>query len=299
MKIRIGTRGSKLALWQANYIKSLLEANFPSIKTELVIIKTKGDEIQNVSLTEIGGKGLFVKEIEKALLARQIDIAVHSMKDMPAEIPDGLYIAATPRAEEPWDIIVFNKKTSFSSLKEGAIIGTTSLRRIVQLKRLNPKLTFRMLRGNLDTRMKKLMTGEYDAIIVAYAGVNRLGIKPEFMEKLNIIPAAGQGIIAIEAHKDDNRIKPLIEPLNDLHTFYRANAERGFVTRLGANCQIPAGAHAIVNESKIEITGFISDPEGRIFYTQTVSGSREQSFNTGVALARQLLESGGYKIIGG
>ncbi|MGB9735660.1 MAG: hydroxymethylbilane synthase [bacterium] len=299
MKIRIGTRGSKLALWQANHIKSLLEKNFKSIDVELIIIKTSGDKIQNVSLTEIGGKGLFVKEIEKALLSKQIDIAVHSMKDMPAEIPDGLFIAATPPAEQPWDVIVFNKSATFSSLNEGAIIGTTSLRRIVQLKQMNSKLTFSMLRGNIDTRIKKLMSGRFDAIIVAYAGLHRLGIKPEFMEKLNIIPAAGQGIIAVEIRKNDTEIEAIVNTINDLPTFYRAGAERGFVTGLGANCQIPAGAHAELIDNEIEVTGFIADPEGRVLYKDSKRGTKEEAYNVGLRLAERLLMAGGDRIIRG
>lgn len=297
MKIRVGTRGSKLALWQAHYVKSLLEINFQFINVELVRIKTSGDKIQNVSLTEIGGKGLFVKEIEKALLSDQIDIAIHSMKDMPAEIPDELFVAATPTAEEPWDVIVFNKPIKFATLNSNAIIGTTSLRRIVQLKRINPSLIFGMLRGNIDTRIKKLMLGKFDAIVLAYAGIKRLGIKPEFMEILDIIPAAGQGIIAVEARKDDTKIKPILNAINDPFTFLRANAERGFVTRLGANCQIPAGAHAQIVNNKIEITGFIADPEGKVLYKNSNSGIKEDAYNIGAQLAEKLLLSGGEKII--
>ncbi len=297
MKIRIGTRGSKLALWQANYIKTLLEKTGSDVEVELVIIKTSGDAIQDVSLTEIGGKGLFVKEIEKALLSKEIDIAVHSMKDMPAEIPDGLSIAATPPAEEPWDALVFNKKSTLAGLKKDAVIGTTSLRRIVQLKRINHGLRFEMLRGNIDTRIRKLMEGQYDAIVIAYAGMNRLGIKPEFTEKLNIIPAAGQGIIAIEAHRDTSGLKPYLDALNDVQTFYRADAERGFVTRLGANCQIPAGAHAAVINNTIEMTGFIADTQGNTFYQSSVTGSKEQAYSTGVRLADELLKSGASKLV--
>ncbi len=298
MKIRIGTRGSKLALWQANYIKTLLEKTDIAIDVELVIIKTSGDAIQDVSLTDIGGKGLFVKEIEKALLSKEVDIAVHSMKDMPAEIPDGLYIAATPPAEEPWDAIVFNKRTTLAALKADAVIGTTSLRRIVQLKRMNAGLRFDMLRGNIDTRIRKLMAGQYDAIVIAYAGVNRLGIKPEFMEKLDIIPAAGQGIIAVEAHKDNSALKTFIDKLNDNKTFYRASAERGFVARLGASCQIPAGAHAAIINNDIEMTGFIADTQGNAFYQSNVTGAKEQAYNTGVRLAEELLKSGASRLVG-
>ena len=298
MKIRIGTRGSKLALWQAHYIKALLEKADAGISVELVIIKTSGDAIQDVSLTDIGGKGLFVKEIEKALLSKEVDIAVHSMKDMPAEIPEGLFIAATPPAEEPWDAILFNKKTTLSALRSDAVIGTTSLRRIVQLKKLQSGLKFAMLRGNIDTRVRKLLSGQFDAIVIAYAGMNRLGIKPEFMEKLSIIPAAGQGIIAIEARRDTVALRPFLDILNDSRTFYRASAERGFVTRLGASCQIPAGAHADVIGDTIEIEGFIADMQGNDFYRSKVTGSTEQAYETGVRLAEELLESGASRFSG-
>jgi hydroxymethylbilane synthase len=307
MKIRIGTMGSKLALWQANYIKSLVHDADGTCETELVIIKTSGDAIQDVSLTQLGGKGLFVKEIEKALLSKDIDIAVHSMKDMPAEIPDGLYIAATPPAEEPWDVMVFNKRTTLSELTRDAVIGTTSLRRIVQLKRLtarNAILRFEMLRGNIDTRIKKLESGMYDAIVVAYAGINRLGIKPEFMEKLDIIPAAGQGIISIEAHKDNAMVARVLEKFNHPGTFLRAQAERGFITRLGGNCQVPIGAHASIsmnngdNNDRIDITGFIATPDGNKFYQSSATGNRQQAYDTGVGLAEDLLRLGASEILG-
>lgn len=297
MKIRIGTRGSKLALWQANYIKSLLEGSGQAIQADLVVIKTSGDAIQDVSLTEIGGKGLFVKEIEKALLEKEIDIAVHSMKDMPAEIPAGLALVATPPAEQPWDALVFNRRTTLSELRD-AVIGTTSLRRIVQMKRINPALRFEMLRGNIDTRIRKLKADQYDAIVIAFAGMNRLGIKPEFTETLKIIPAAGQGIIAIEAHADAGSLAPSIQVLNHAPTFVRAAAERGFVTRLGANCQIPAGAHADIVDKTVHIRGFIAAPQGTEFYESSVSGPMEQAYATGVRLAEELLKSGASGLTG-
>lgn len=298
MKVRIGTRGSKLALWQAHYMQSLIQGIDKTCEVELVVIKTSGDAIQDVSLTQIGGKGLFVKEIEKALLSGDIDVAVHSMKDMPAEIPDGLFIAATPPAEEPWDAIVFNRQTTLSGLKRDAIIGTTSLRRIIQLKRLNSSLRFEMLRGNIDTRIKKLKSGSYDAIVIAYAGINRLGIKPQFIERLDIIPAAGQGIIAIEVHKDNGMIRPVLEKLNHPETFLRAQAERGFITRLGGNCQVPIGAHAVISGDRIGITGFIANPGGDMFYQSSVSDHKGQAYSIGVRLAEDLLGLGASKILG-
>lgn len=296
MKIRIGTRGSKLALWQANYIKSLIVGIDNSYDVESVIIKTTGDKIQDVSLTRIGGKGLFVKEIEKALLLKNIDIAVHSMKDMPALIPDELYIAATPNAEEARDAVVFSKQTTLSDLKQNALIGTTSLRRIVQLKRINKNLRFGMLRGNIDTRIRKLKSGLYDAIVIALAGVNRLGIKPEFMERLDIIPAAGQGIITIETRKDNYRIKPILQQLNHIETFVRAQTERGFITRLGGSCQIPIGAYASIINEDISIKGFVANPDGDQFYMAEISGKKEQAYNTGVRLAEKLLALGASEI---
>ncbi len=297
MKILIGTRGSKLALWQANYIKSLIESADRKITTELVVIKTSGDAIQDTSLTQIGGKGLFVKEIEKALLSGEIDIAVHSMKDMPAEIPEGLSIAATPPAEKPWDAAIFNRQTTLSALKHNAVIGTTSLRRMVQLKRIKPGLRFDMLRGNVDTRIRKLESGSFDAIVIAFAGINRLGIKPEFMERLDIIPAAGQGIIAIEARMDDGHIKPVLEGINHPLTFIRAQAERGFVTRLGGNCQVPAGAYAEIVNNEVEIKGFVADPEGESFYQSGITDKRDRAYRAGVKLAEALLDLGAAKIL--
>ncbi len=298
MKIRIGTRGSKLALWQANYIRSLLGKISSALETEVIIIKTTGDAIQNVSLTQMGGKGLFVKEIESALLSGDIDIAVHSMKDMPAQIPVGLSIAATPAAEEPWDVMVFNRKTTLTDLKAGAVIGTTSLRRIVQLRRTKPGLRFEMLRGNIDTRIRKLEAGSYDAIVIAYAGMNRLGIRPAFVERLDIIPSAGQGIIAVESHENSAALRSVLVGLNHGPTFSRAAAERGFVTRLGADCQVPAGAHAAVTGNSIEITGFVADPQGSAFFQDRVIGSTASAYGTGVQLAERLLKAGASEIVG-
>ena len=298
MKIRIGTRGSKLALWQANHVKSMLERMAGAVETEIVIIKTSGDAVQDVSLTRMGGKGLFVKEIESALLSKDIDMAVHSMKDMPAQIPDGLSIAATPPAEEPWDAIVFRKGTALSDLKSGSVIGTTSLRRIVQLRRISPGLRFEVLRGNIDTRVRKLEAGQYDAIVIAYAGMNRLGIRPACVERLDIIPAAGQGIIAVEAHGDNVALKPFLEGLNDGPTFCRAAAERGFVTRLGADCQIPAGAHAVLAGDTVEITGFVADTQGGAFYQDRVTGPKTEAYGAGVRLAEKLLGAGASGILG-
>ncbi|MCL4478561.1 MAG: hydroxymethylbilane synthase [Deltaproteobacteria bacterium] len=297
MKIKIGTRGSKLALWQANYVKSLIESVDHDINVELVIIKTSGDAIQDVSLTDIGGKGLFVKEIEKALLSKEVDIAVHSMKDMPADIPGSLYIAATPPAESPWDAIIFNKPLTFTTLKPHSVIGTTSLRRIVQIKRLNNAMDFKLLRGNVDTRIKKMNEGSYDAVIVAYAGINRLGIKPEFIERLDIIPAAGQGIIAIQIHKDSNHLIHVLNMISHTETFIRSLAERGFTTRIGGSCNTPLGAHAELSGADIIIKGFVASPDGGIFYSNTVKDKQENAYKTGETLAETLLELGAAKIL--
>ena len=241
--IKIGTRGSKLALWQANWVKSVLEEKFPQHTVELIIIKTQGDKILDVPLAKVGGKGLFVKEIEHALLTRNIDIAVHSMKDMPAEIPDGLCIGAVPERENPSDVFISQSGLGFKELDSGSIIGTSSLRRGAQLRHVRPDIVIQPLRGNLDTRFKKLESENLDAIVLAAAGVKRLNLEHKIIEYLDpniILPAIGQGALCIEIRNDDAKVGPLVESMDHEPTRTVVKGERAFLNRLEGDARFPS-----------------------------------------------------------
>ena len=297
MKIRIGTRKSKLALWQANYVKEFLEKNY-GVEAELVKITTTGDKITDVPLAKIGGKGLFVKEIEKALLDGEIDLAVHSLKDVPMVIPKGLKLGAITKREYPYDVLISKNGKKLKELPSGSKVGTSSLRRQVQIRRLRRDLKVEVLRGNVDTRMRKLKEGLYDAIILAYAGVKRMGYEKEITEVLNyFIPAVGQGSLAIEIREGDRKVEELIKPLNHRESYLSAICERAFLRELEGGCQVPIGAHAQVNGSKICIKGFISDLQAERFIEDTVEGSVDNAEEVGKELAKRLLRKGGKEIL--
>ena len=297
MKIRIGTRKSKLALWQANYVKEFLEKNY-GVEAELVKITTTGDKITDVPLAKIGGKGLFVKEIEKALLDGEIDLAVHSLKDVPMVIPKGLKLGAITKREYPYDVLISKSGKKLKELPSGSKVGTSSLRRQVQIRRLRRDLKVEVLRGNVDTRMRKLKEGLYDAIILAYAGVKRMGYEKEITEVLNyFIPAVGQGSLAIEIREGDRKVEELIKPLNHRESYLSAICERAFLRELEGGCQVPIGAHAQVNGSKICIKGFISDLQAERFIEDTVEGSVDNAEEVGKELAKRLLRKGGKEIL--
>ena len=252
-KISIGTRGSKLALWQAEWIKSELKKRYPYLEIDLNRIKTTGDKILDVPLAKVGGKGLFVKEIEEALLRHEVDIAVHSMKDVPTEFPEGLHLAVVCKREDPRDALISQiqnakfKIQKFKDLPSHAKIGTSSLRRSCQLLNIRPDLKIEQLRGNLDTRLRKLDEGQFDAVILATAGVKRLGLKNRITEILPFkisLPAIGQGAIGIECRIDDEFIRNLIAPLNHPETSLCVKTERAFLKRLGGGCQVPIAAYA-------------------------------------------------------
>ena len=252
--IKIGTRGSKLALWQANWVKTALTAGHPSLSVELVPIKTKGDKILDVALAKVGGKGLFVKEIEEALLNGHIDLAVHSMKDMPAEIPDGLCIGAIPRRETPQDVLISRKGLPLSQLGQNARIGTSSLRRTAQLLYVRPDLVILPLRGNLDTRLKKLEAENLDAIILAAAGVKRLGIEyriTEYLDEKVMLPAVGQGALCIEIRENDPEVESITTLLEHHETRTVVMGERAFLNRLEGGCQVPIAAHGKIEKRQI------------------------------------------------
>ncbi len=297
MQVRIGTRKSKLALWQANFVKSFLEKHW-SVEVELVKITTTGDKILDSPLAKIGGKGLFVKEIEQALIEGRIDLAVHSLKDVPMVIPEGLKLGAITEREDPYDVLLSREGLKLRDLPSGAKVGTSSLRRQVQIKKLRRDLEVEVLRGNVDTRVRKLKEGLYDAIILAYAGVKRMGYEEEVVEVLDyFIPAVGQGSLAIEIREGDERIEELIKPLDHFESRVRAECERSFLRELEGGCQVPIGAFAQVENGKLTIKGFVSDLEGIKFIEGEESGSVEEAREIGRRLAKDILSRGGEEIL--
>ncbi len=297
MRIKIGTRKSKLALWQANFVKNFLQKHW-GIEVELVKITTTGDKILDAPLAKIGGKGLFVKEIEQALLEGKIDLAVHSLKDVPMIIPKGLTITAITKREEPYDVLISRTGKGLEELPAGAVVGTSSLRRQVQIKRVRRDLKVEILRGNVDTRMRKLKEGYYDAIVLAMAGVKRMGYEGEVTQVLSqFIPAVGQGSLALETREEDERTRKLLEPLNHRESFLRAICERAFLRKLEGGCQVPMGAHAEIKENKISIRGFISDLEGIKFIEGKKEGNVKNAEKIGEELAEDLLKRGGKEIL--
>ena len=294
--LRIGTRKSKLALWQANYVKERLESRGYSV--ELVLITTTGDKILDAPLAKIGGKGLFVKEIEEALLRGDIDLAVHSLKDVPMVLPEGLILGAITEREEPFDVLISRDGRGLQELPEGAKVGTSSLRRQVQIKRKRPDLRVETLRGNVDTRLRKLEEGLYDAIVLAYAGVKRMGFEERVSQVLeDFIPAVGQGSLAIEIRQEDQRVYEAIAFLDHRESRIRAECERAFLRELQGGCQVPIGAYAWLEGEKLKLKAFISDLEGRRFLEGVEEGDLHQAEQIGKKLARRLLEEGGKAIL--
>lgn len=298
--IRIGTRGSPLAVWQAEWVRSRLLALHPQYKAELVKIKTTGDKITDVPLARVGGKGLFVKEIETALLDGRIDLAVHSMKDMPAEIPLGLLIGAVPKRENPLDVLISRNGHAFEDLPKEARLGSSSLRRGAQVLHLRPDVTVHPLRGNLDTRIRKLETENLDAIIVAAAGVKRLGLEAritEYLPEQIMLPAIGQGALTIEMREDDESTRRLIAPLDHRETRLAVESERAFLRRLEGGCQVPIAASAKVIEDRLELTGLVAEVDGSVLLRESTTGPVNQHEKLGVELANHLLEKGGREIL--
>jgi hydroxymethylbilane synthase len=298
--LKIGTRGSQLALWQANWVKTALEARDPSISVELVIIKTTGDKIHDVPLAKVGGKGLFVKEIEDALLNGKIDLAVHSMKDMPSQIPQGLCIGAIPQREVPQDVLISKDNRNFSELPSGAIIGTGSLRRKAQLLFARPDLVVAPLRGNIDTRLKKLDTENLDAIILAAAGIIRLGFEnriTQYLDENIMLPAVGQGALCIEIRQNDPVTGPVSAGLEDPKTRAVIRGERAFLDRLEGGCQVPIAAHGRIDKNIFTLSGLVATVDGKTLIKKTQQGHKNSSDVTGVKLAEQLISMGAKTII--
>ncbi len=298
--IKIGTRGSKLALWQANWVKSVLEKKFPSTPIELIIIKTQGDKILDVPLAKVGGKGLFVKEIEQALLTRRIDIAVHSMKDMPVDIPEGLCIGAIPERENPVDVFISRNGAGFNELAAGSVIGTSSLRRGAQLRHARPDIVIQPIRGNLDTRLKKLESENFDALVLAAAGVKRLNLDHKSTENLDpgiMLPAIGQGALCIELRKDDSTVGPLVTSLDHASTRAVVAGERAFLKRLEGGCQVPIAGHGRISEKQFTLTGLVAEVDGTRVIKGEKSGPLDSAETIGIDLAEELLAGGADKIL--
>ena len=298
--IKIGTRGSKLALWQANWVKSVLEQNFPPTPIELIVIKTQGDKILDVPLAKVGGKGLFVKEIEQALLTRRIDIAVHSMKDMPADIPEGLCIGAIPERENPVDVFISRNGAGFNELAAGSIIGTSSLRRGAQLRHARPDIVIQPIRGNLDTRLKKLESENFDALVLAAAGVKRLNLEHKITEYLDpgiMLPAIGQGALCIEIRKDDSTVGPVVASLDHASTRVVVAGERAFLNRLEGGCQVPIAGHGRISEKQFALTGLVAEVDGTRVIKGEKSGPLDSAETIGIDLAEELLAGGADKIL--
>ena len=298
--IKIGTRGSKLALWQANWVKSILEEKFPAQPVELIIIKTQGDKILDVPLAKVGGKGLFVKEIEHALLTQRIDIAVHSMKDMPADIPAGLCIGAIPKRENPLDVFISRSGAGLNKIASGSLIGTSSLRRGAQLRHLRPDLVILPLRGNLDTRLKKLESENLDAIVLAAAGVKRLNLENKITEYLDpdiMLPAIGQGALCIEIRKDDPMVVPMVASLDHEPTRLIVMGERAFLNRLEGGCQVPIAGHGKINQKQFSLAGLVAEVDGTQVIKGEKSGPMASSETIGIDLAETLLARGADKIL--
>ena len=293
--IRIGTRASALALWQAEWVKAELEKKYPGTAVSLTKIKTTGDKILDVPLAMVGGKGLFVKEIEEAMLRREIDIAVHSMKDVPTFFPDGLHLAAITKREDPRDALLSRDKIPFSDLPKKANIGTSSLRRQAQLMHIRPDFTIQQLRGNVDTRLRKLREGQYDAIILAAAGVKRLGLAGNVTEYLSpeiSLPAIGQGALGIECRMDDKEINGMIAFFNHPESRTCVTGERALLRKLEGGCQVPIACYGRVTDGKLGLTGLVGSVDGTEIIKDSIEGPQAEAESLGVTLAEKLLQQG-------
>lgn len=298
--IRIATRKSPLALWQAEFVKTELERFHPDLKVELVPMSTQGDKILDTPLAKIGGKGLFVKELEVAMLEGRADIAVHSMKDVPMEFPEKLALSVICEREDPFDAFVSNNYQSIESLPQGAIVGTSSLRRQCQLKAKRPDLQIHDLRGNLGTRLAKLDEGLYDGIILATAGLLRLNMPERITQRITsdfILPAGGQGAVGIECRSDDQTTIDLLAPLNHNDTAARVLAERAVNNHLQGGCQVPIGAFAQLNDEQITIDALVGATDGSKIIQRQITGHRDHAEKLGIEIAQQLLDDGAGELL--
>ena len=299
-QLRIATRKSPLALWQAEHVRARLQQLHPGLQVELLTMSTQGDRVLDSPLAKIGGKGLFVKELEQGMLAGQADIAVHSMKDVPAELPHGLEIGAILEREDPRDAFVSNHFAALAELPQGASVGTSSLRRQCQLRNVRPDLEILDLRGNVNTRLAKLDAGDYDAIVLASAGLKRLGMAERITRALEpeaMLPAIAQGVIGIECRCDDATVRALIEPLNHAETGLRTRAERAMNARLAGGCQAPVAGFSVINGDRITLRGLVGWPNGSSIIRGEISGPAAEAAVLGEQLAQELLERGARPIL--
>ncbi len=300
--LKIATRKSPLALWQAEHVKARLEHHHPGLNVELIKMTTKGDQILNSPLSKIGGKGLFIKELEVGMMEGVADIAVHSMKDVPYEIPPGFELGAILKRENPFDAFVSNNFDSINDLPQGAKVGTCSMRRIVQLKAIRPDLEILDLRGNVNTRLQKLDDGEYDAIILACAGLIRLKFEDRIKQQISAeqsLPAVGQGAVGIEIRENDQEILDLIAPLIDTETSYRITCERAMNARLEGGCSVPIAGFSTIENDQITLTGLVGNVDTGIILKEQVSGSIDESERLGIVLADKLISLGAKDILKG
>ena len=298
--LRIATRKSPLALWQAEHVKARLQQAHAGLEVELVTMSTQRDRILDTPLAKIGGKGLFVKELEQGMLEGSADIAAHSIKDVPMDFPEGLFLATILAREEPCDAFVSNKYASLDELPRGAIVGTSSLRRRCQLLSKRPDLQIRDLRGNVNTRLGKLDNGEYDAIILACAGLVRLDMGERIRQRLSaeqILPAVGQGAIGLEAREGDDEVLSLISVLDDAPTRYRVTAERALNQRLDGGCQVPIAGHALLEGDQLYLRGLVGEPDGSRIISAELRGPAAQAGTLGQDLADDLLGRGAREIL--
>lgn len=299
-EIRIATRKSALALWQAEFVKSELEKAHPNLKVSLVPMVSRGDQLLDSPLAKIGGKGLFVKELELALLEDRADIAVHSMKDVPMHFPEGLGLFCICEREDPRDAFVSNNFSALDELPQGSIVGTSSLRRQAQLLKLRPDLTINFLRGNVNTRLAKLDAGEYDAIILAAAGLLRLGFAERIRSYLSVedsLPAGGQGAVGIECRVDDHELHQLLAVLHDPDTADRVTAERALNTHLNGGCQVPIACYAVLEQDQLWLRGMVGQPDGSQLLMAQARAPRTQASQLGVQVAEDLLSQGAGEIL--
>ena len=300
--LKIATRKSPLALWQAEHVKARLEHHHPGLNIELIKMTTKGDQILNSPLSKIGGKGLFIKELEVGMMEGVADIAVHSMKDVPYEIPPGFELGAILKRENPFDAFVSNNFDSVNDLPQGAKVGTCSMRRIVQLKAIRPDLEILDLRGNVNTRLQKLDNGEYDAIILACAGLIRLKFEDRIKQQIpaeQSLPAVGQGAVGIEIRENDQEILDLIAPLIDTETSYRITCERAMNARLEGGCSVPIAGYSTIEDDQITLTGLVGNVDTGVILKEQVSGSIDESERLGIVLADKLISLGAKDILKG
>ena len=301
--LQIGTRRSPLAVWQAEHIKGLLEKAFPGLTCSLVKMVTKGDKMLDVPLAQVGGKGLFVSEIEAALLRGECDLAVHSMKDLPAELHDGLTLGAIPSREDPRDALICRDwSLELKSLPQGACIGTSSLRRSSLIRAFRPDLTTVPSRGNVQTRLRKLDEGQFDAIILAMAGLKRLGLVKRVTEILPpdiCLPAIGQGALAVECRESDKEVREILQKLHDADTAVAIQGERAFLTRVEGSCQIPVACHGTLSDKILNLSGLICSLDGSKCIRKDIQGNPAEAKEMGNQLAEEILAAGGEEILQG